>query len=95
MNSRKFFWLFIVLISVAVILSFFASSLPDGLEYIAEKFGFADKTTPSPISSPAPDYEFGFIKNTFLSRLTASILGIFIILFITFIIQKLLKKKSK
>lgn len=42
---------------LAVVLSPFASSLPDGLEKVAEKFGFLEKES-TLLKAPISDYEF-------------------------------------
>jgi hypothetical protein len=40
MTVRKFFFFIII---ITILAAFFASTRPDGLDFVAEKFGFADK----------------------------------------------------
>lgn len=58
----------------AAVVSLFASRLPDGLERVAQKFGFAG-TERSILDSPAPDYSMPGILDTRLSGATAGLLG--------------------
>jgi len=47
----------LVTLVIAVVLSQFASSQPDGLEYVAEQEGFLDTATEHPLAeSPLADY---------------------------------------
>jgi cobalt/nickel transport system permease protein len=44
-------------LGVAVFVAPFACSWPDGLDSVAEKFGFAHKTVAPVVAAPAPDYQ--------------------------------------
>lgn len=79
-NNTKLL-LLIVVITVAA--SFFASAYPDGLEWVAEKLGFIETAQES--SSVMTDYACPFIKFGGLSTVVAGLVGIGIILTLTFI----------
>jgi len=92
-KSKKIIVLLVVIFILATVLSFFSSSLPDGLEFVAEKLGFAEKETQAIVNSPAPDYSFGFIKDGTISKIAASIAGITAVLLAGWGLEKLLRKK--
>jgi hypothetical protein len=45
-------------IALLVFVAPFASSMPDGLEHVAERLGFAALATEASTSAPLPDYSF-------------------------------------
>jgi len=61
-------------IFIAAGLSFFASKFPDGLDSVAEKFGFADRAI-SIFSGLMPDYAMPGIKNVVLANGLAGLIG--------------------
>ncbi|MFH1190596.1 MAG: energy-coupling factor ABC transporter permease [Candidatus Omnitrophota bacterium] len=76
---------------VAAALSPFASSFPDGLEWVSEKLSFAQfRGVEIPVMFP--DYQATFVSNAASSTITAGIIGIGIIFTITFIVCEFLKK---
>ncbi|MCL4415926.1 MAG: PDGLE domain-containing protein [Actinobacteria bacterium] len=88
----------IVVISLllAAFLSPFASNLPDGLEKVAQKFGFAEKATQT-INSKffvIKDYSVSFTDNEFWKGALAGLFGVSIVLAvfgIIFLIYKILQ----
>ncbi|MHB1043619.1 MAG: PDGLE domain-containing protein [Eubacteriales bacterium] len=62
-------------LAVAVFISPFASSFPDGLERVAEDLGFIQKGEEQVLKSPVPDYAFPGIKNEGLSTALAGAAG--------------------
>ena len=73
-----------------------ASGSPDGLEWVAEKFGFIDAASEvAPITSPLPDYTLPGIEQPFLSTFAAGIMGIGIILSISAAAGWLLRRRGK
>lgn len=81
---------------LALILSPFASSWPDGLEKVAEKLGFAEMMTGKPvIKSPLPDYSLPGLKNEKLSTALAGFLGTLITFVLVVIVGKILKAGKK
>ena len=57
-DNRRVFWIGLaVALLVAVVVAQFASSSPDGLEYVAEQEGFAESATDHDLAaSPLADY---------------------------------------
>ncbi len=72
----------IIAIIVATFISPFASSFPDGLEKVAEGFGFIDKSTTSVSESffIIRDYTFTYIASEKWQGPIAGLLGVLIIL---------------
>jgi cobalt/nickel transport protein len=68
--------LLLIALAVAVFLSPFASPHPDGLERVAEDYGFLDKGEGSAlVGSPIPDYLFPGIENEGLATSVAGLIG--------------------
>jgi cobalt/nickel transport protein len=79
---------------IALFLSPFASTAPDGLERVATLKGFSDKTEGSRFSRYAPllDYTFPWIKNGKVSTALSGLVGTLAIFFIVIGFGRLLKK---
>jgi hypothetical protein len=69
-------------IIIASLISPFASAFPDGLEKVAEGYGFIDKATTVVSNSffIIPDYSFSYIANKKWQGPMAGLLGVLIIL---------------
>ena len=78
---------------LALFLSPFASTSPDGLEKVAETKGFAEKgeTWKFWKHAPLPDYNIPWIKNEKVSTALSGLIGTLAIFFIAFGIGKLIK----
>ncbi len=78
MKTRTFLALgLLVCLLVAGVASFYASSHPDGLEYVAEKTGFLNSAQDSATSdSPLADYQTRGVDNERLSGGLAGFLGV-------------------
>jgi len=62
---------------VAVVVSQFASSSPDGLEYVADQQGFAETAVEHPAAgSPLADYGAGVSDNGAVGRAVAGLIGV-------------------
>ncbi|MFH0754109.1 MAG: energy-coupling factor ABC transporter permease [Candidatus Omnitrophota bacterium] len=72
-----------VLAIVAAMLSPFASSFPDGLEWVAGKLSFAEFKG-FEISALFPDYQVTFINNAAFSTILAGLIGVGIISAVAF-----------
>ena len=83
-----------VCLLMALFLSPFASSSPDGLEKVAETKGFASKGEGWKFwkHAPLPDYEIPWIKNKNISTAFSGLVGTLAIFFIALGIGKLIKK---
>lgn len=77
-RNRRFYLIFLaVALLIAGFLSYYASSHPDGLEYVAHATGFAktagDHAT---AGSPFADYGVSGVKNARLSGGLAGVIGV-------------------
>ena len=79
---------------MALFLSHFASSSPDGLEKVAETKGFASKGEEWKFwkHAPLPDYEIPWIKNKNVSTSLSGLVGTLAIFLLVLGIGKLIKK---
>ena len=72
---KKLFWLSI---AIAISAAFFASTRPDGLDFLAKKLGFAGKGIEG--SAPMAGYSLMFLPAGAVSTAAAGIAGVMIIL---------------
>jgi cobalt/nickel transport protein len=82
MRSRTFFVTGLLLaLLVAGVASYYASSHPDGLEYVAGKTGFLDSAEDSPTAdSPLADYQTEGVDNERVSGGLAGVVGVLLVL---------------
>jgi cobalt/nickel transport protein len=75
--DKKFYLLFLLIaVLLALIVSPFASSSPDGLERVAKDKGFLEKgEVKSTVHSPIPDYLMPGIKNEKIATAIAGVSG--------------------
>lgn len=62
-------------LAVAALLAPLASPLPDGLEWVAVKLGFAESARPSVLCSPLPDYGVPGIDSAAGATVAAGLIG--------------------
>ena len=79
---------------IAMILSPFASGLPDGLEWVAQKYAFLHEAAPTFVS-PLPDYAVPAVSNEVLTTGLAGIIGVAITFFIAWIVARFLNKPKR
>lgn len=81
---------------VAGVLSYYASSEPDGLERVAADLGFLDTATePLNGSVPTADYGIEGIDNERLSGGIAGVLGVLVVLVVAFGLFWFLGRRSR
>jgi cobalt/nickel transport protein len=82
MSTRRFFAVFLlVALLIAGVASYYASTHPDGLSFVAEKAGFIDEEKKSPTSdSPLAGYATKGIENDRLSGGMAGVAGCLMVL---------------
>lgn len=71
----------LIILIIAMVLSLAASSYPDGLERVAERYGFIDRAIeilPEGFFL-IPDYTFGGVKNEYWQTSLAGLFGVLII----------------
>ncbi len=79
---------------VAIVLSPFASSSPDGLERVAEDHQFLDKATEKPLTPEVfPDYTIPGVENESFSTAIAGGIGTLILYFGGFGLARLLASR--
>lgn len=95
-SLKKFYMgFFAVAALLAAVVSFYASSHPDGLEKVAEDNGFLNTAKDSAVAnSPLADYSFAGIESARLSVAVAGIVGVIITAAVGILLFKYLKKKS-
>ena len=84
-TTVSFYGLFIMLILLLSLITPFASSSPDGLESVAEEFGFQETDG---IVLLLEDYGISTINNNFVSTFLSALLGIASIAIITAVFMK-------
>jgi cobalt/nickel transport protein len=80
MNNKKLWFLgLLVSVIIAGVVSFYASSHPDGLEKAADEVGFLDDAQDSAVAdSPLADYGVSGIEDERLSVGLAGVLGVLV-----------------
>ena len=81
-SNRRFFAVFLLsALLIAGVASYYASSHPDGLNFVAEKTGFIDQQKQSPTSDgPLAGYETKGIDNDRVSGGVAGVAGCLLVL---------------
>ena len=96
MGKKEIFFGLAAAILLAVLISPFASSHPDGLEKVAQKKGFLEKGEVVPVLvSPMPDYAWPGIKNEKAATSLAGIAGTLLVFCLGCSIALLLKAGKK
>jgi len=85
----------IVALILAIFISPFASSSPDGLEKVAEDKGFIEKALEEGVwkFSPIPDYAFPGVGSEVVATALAGLIGTLITIVIGWLIGKLIIAK--
>ncbi len=95
MKKKDIFFGLMIAVFLALVISPFASSWPDGLEKVAAQKGFLEKAKEMPISSAiAPDYAWPGIKNERLATSVAGVAGTIVVFLFAYGIAVVLKRKT-
>ena len=96
-TSKRFYTcFFLASVAVAGVLSYYASSHPDGLEKVAEDTGFLDTAKDSAVSgSPLADYGVSGVDSERFSVGLSGIIGVFVTALVAFGIFALAKRMNK
>jgi cobalt/nickel transport protein len=86
--------LLILAVVLALFVSPFASSSPDGLERVGEDHGFIDNAEEL-INSPIPDYAIPGITNEKVATSVAGIVGTLLTLAVAYVIGYLVRNRSE
>jgi len=83
-------------VGLAVFVGPFASTLPDGLEKVAEKLGFASVATPSPLlTAPVPEYELPGLASPVIAVAIGGALGTVLVFVLSLLLARLLVPKRR
>jgi hypothetical protein len=96
-RSRVFFLVgLVVTVAVATVVSQFASSDPDGLEYVAEREGFADTARDHDLGDSAlADYGEGLTGNPAFDTALAGVVGVLVTLGVGWVVFRLLRRRDE
>jgi cobalt/nickel transport system permease protein len=83
----------LVTLGVAVFVAPFACSWPDGLDSVAEKFGFSHKTAPL-LPTPAPDYQIPGIHWAVGGTAVAGVMGSLVVFVLALLMGRWLVPKK-
>lgn len=96
MGKKEIFFGLAAAVFLAVLISPFASSHPDGLEKVAQKKGFLEKGEVKPVLvSPLPDYAWPGIKNEKVATSIAGVAGTLLVFGLGYSAALLLKAMIK
>jgi len=94
MNKKTMLVYILICIAIVVLASAFASSHPDGLEWVASRLGFIGTAVEEDvIASPMPDYSILPIKSPFWSTFLAGSIGIALTFFVFWLAGSILKRR--
>ena len=94
-GSRRFLVVFLLAaLLVAGVASYYASSHPDGLEYVAGKVGFLDQADSPATKSPLADYSTKGVENERLSGGIAGVAGSLLVLVIAGGLFRVLRRRD-
>jgi cobalt/nickel transport system permease protein len=83
----------LISLGLALFVSPFASSAPDGLDRTAQKLGFADRAV-SAVQAPMPEYSVGGISTQALSTAIAAAVGTLIVFALAWALARALAPKA-
>ena len=84
----------LVTLGIAIFVAPFACSWPDGLDSVAEKFGFSHKLAAPLLSAPAPDYQIPGIHWAIGATALAGVVGSLIVFGLALLLGRLLVPKQ-
>ena len=95
MNKKDILFGLTAALFLALALSPFASSSPDGLERVAEDKGFLEKgEVPPAMTAPVPDYAWPGVKSEKLATSAAGVMGTLLVFGAAYGFAALLKRKE-
>ena len=93
-KGGKAIWIGGMVIAVFLaVLSPWASSHPDGLEWVAGEYGFLESAQ-QPLFDIIPDYIFPGISNGSMATILAGIIGLLIVLIVTLVVAYMRRRKD-
>ncbi len=96
MGRRETFLALGIALAIAIFLSPFASSWPDGLEKVAKDLGFIEKGEGAEVlKAPIPDYKYPGLDSEGVSTALSGTLGTLAMFGIGFGVARLLRRKGQ
>jgi hypothetical protein len=89
-NTGILFYGLVVAFGLAVFAAPFASSWPDGLEHVAEKLGFAERSSAAVLPSPFSDYTLPWIASAPLGTALAGFIGTILVFGAAYLLARFL-----
>ena len=71
-----------------------ASSLPGGLESVAESLGFSERAAHTGSDSPFTNYETSFVGNSWLSQAVAGLVGVGMMCGFALLLRRSLRRRQ-
>ncbi len=94
MDRKEIIFGLMAAIFLAMVLSPFASRLPDGLERVAEDKGFSEKEVEPFIPSLIPDYAWPGLKSEKLATSAAGVTGTLIVFAIAYGAARMIRRQN-
>ena len=94
MDKKEILFGLMVAIFLALVLSPFASQLPDGLERVADDKGFSEKEVEPSFSSPIPDYNWPGLKSEKLATSAAGVTGTLVVFAIAYGAARIISRRN-
>jgi hypothetical protein len=86
---------FVVVALIAAVASFYASSSPDGLEFVAGQLGFLDAAAPHASNgSPLAGYGVAGVVDPRLSTGLAGLAGVLVVLVVALVVGLVLRRRK-
>lgn len=96
MSRRAWFLGLAGCLFIAAVLSGVASSHPDGLEFVAERLGFGDSATDSPVAGgPLADYATRGVADPWVSGGVAGVIGVLVVAALAFGLTWALRRRTR
>ncbi len=94
MDKKEILFGLMAAIFLALVLSPFASQLPDGLERVADDKGFSEKEVEPSFSSPIPDYAWPHFKSEKLATSFAGVAGTLLVFGMGYGLAALIRRRQ-
>ena len=94
MGRKEILFGLMAAIFLALVISPFASKLPDGLERVAEDKGFSEKEVEPSIPSPIPGYAWPGLKSEKLATSAAGVTGTLVVFAIAYGAARIISRRN-
>jgi cobalt/nickel transport system permease protein len=84
----------LIVLGLAILVAPFACPWPDGLEHVARRLGFEQKTAPPVVTSPAQDYQWPGVHSAAGATAVAGVVGALIVFLLALVLGWLLAPRD-